>query len=738
MYVAFKVNDKKSVILPILYDCKMQSKNQISHDLVTLENPSNIQIDKNKEIVEIDNDGEMLIIVMNSVPSLSLNSIVLFTIECTGLIVHDYLKVCITNAARLDIHKLSENNCGFTPLDCMTDMFSRRKWPISSFSPPSWKQLNTENGNTPNWLINIVKTQMTKDDDAKRDGTEPEQPYDFLAAINIMDLDAELKTSIDDGNTKLFAALALKLEHTHIVDEYLLWLVSTDIPKKHCKLATSIGYKFLTAPNTITKRGTMRMKKYDTVFSKLSEKITVLRNLYKAGMINEFMVYVCTMLTRPIYVKILREIDIISLIKKIMIERPLFTDMVGVAMSYAMYYTTRYEFDTTRFNAMVDDPYVWNIDAAASFPSFECSPGSHPFIQMGLRYFKLFSPWTIIDFNRRIVTSEEAYVRMDTTAIRPGKKLSFIKIMPWCSLKLAFTGSRMGTCGAILPQEGSFKDFDEYIEKYVGTSEHQIDIAISEFNDMKTNDIEVAIDGDDANVTISEVFEECKNMSDIDIQFSGDFENFDNVAKLLVNILRRYGTVFMVKRKKYGNSYSWTIFADFMRYPIDLFYAKRSSIRLIVGFMTGYPRIYYNGTEIIVTSHYVCARVTGINIWYERMMMNDPIKMFVKSVVQEQVSMLMNFNEIQMLEKWLEKNEIEDEIVFGNVSTKNAIFWKGKSNAPKPLNSERHWLKTRWLTPDSNIPIPIWDGTELIIYTSHIFDRFWYDIIKIQGARARK
>ena len=702
--------------------------------MMLFENPSGIKINKMKEIIEIESDGDMITVAMNSYSSVSLNSIILFTNSCTNKLVHDYLKVRITNATRRKIHNLSENNCGFTPIDCMTEKFLKRRWPVSMFSPKEWKQLNSDNCHTSNWIINIVKSRIKTCDDAEHDGTIPEQPYDFSSHTVSMDLGLELKTSIENGNTKLFAELALKLDNNYIVDGYLLWLMSIDIPQKHREFATHIGSLFLDKfrISRMNKSNSIPIKIYETTFSDLSEHVEILRNLHIAGMINEFMVYVCTMLTRPIYVLLLREMDIILMMKQIMTERPLYTDMVGVAMSYAMYYATRYEFDTTRFNASMDDPYVLTIDMAASFPSFACSPGSHPFIQMGLEYFKLFSPWTIIDFNRRIVTSEEAYVRMNITAIRPEKKLNFIKIIPWRDLKLAFTGSRMGTCGAILPQEGSFKDFNEYIEKYVGTSEYHIDIAISEFNDMKTDNIEVYIDGDDANVVISKVFEDCKIMSDIDIQFGGKLENFDNAAKKLVNVLRKHGTVFMVKRKKFSNSYSWTIFADFMRYPIDLFCSTRSSIKLIAGFMTGYPRIYYDGNAIIVTSHYVCARVTGINIWYERMMLNDPIKMVLKSIVQEQVSMLINFNESRMLEKWMEKHDMEDKVVFGNVSKKNTIFWKGKINAPEPLNSERHWLRNRWLTPDSHINIPIWNKTELIIYTSHIFDRYWFDLIKIQ------
>ena len=738
MYVAFKVSEEKSVIWPCLYDKSITAKKAISHENKSLENPSGIKINKMYGIVEIESDGEMMMVVMNSTIYISLNEILLFAKAFTNEIVSRFLKECITKITKREIHDLSEIDCGFTHVDIMTEKMARRNWPVSMYSPESWRELQMAHGINGNWMIAIVTKQMKLDDDAVAAGTESEQPYDFLDELKSKDLDAELQKSIDEGKTNTFAALALKLNNSYIVDQYLMWLISSDIPEKHGKLATSLGARFMNGMQTQAahRKSTGQMHQYTRAFSDISKHVETLRNLNNAGMITEFMVYACTMLAMPIYVLLLRETDIISLIKKHMGERPLFTDMVGIAFSYAMYYATRYEYDTTRFDATLEDPYVWTLDMVAAFPLFECAPGSHPFIQMGLKYFKLFAPWTIVDFNRHTVTSEEALVRMNITTIRTEKKLDFSQIMPWNELKLVFTGSRMGTCGAILPQEAEFENFNAYIENYVGTSEVEIDKGVAEFVNLKTNDIIVSIDVE-ANAIITGVFEACKKKSDIDIQFCGPLDAFDNTAKKLVLCLRKHGVVFMVKRKKFRDSYSWTIFADFLRYPIDLFCANRSSIRLITGFMTGYPRIYYNGNTFIVTSHYVVARTTGINIWYERMMLNDPIGMMMKAVVQEQTTLLINFRETQMLEKWMEKNEMKEEIVFGNVSTKNSIFWKGKKNAPEPLNSERHWLQTKWTTPLSNVEMSIWNNTELVIATNGIFDRYWNDLIEIQSKRTK-
>jgi hypothetical protein len=740
MYVAFKVNNNKSVIWPSLYTNQISTYGHMSHRSKSLENPSGLVINKMYGIVEIESEGEMIMIIMNTIVYLSLNMITRFAKSCSNEIIQSYLKECISKSTRRAINDLNESNCGFEPLDIMTEKFAKRQWPVSMFSPSDWKELQMADGNHANWMINIVAKQIKLDNDAKINGTEPEQPYDFLADVESTDLDLELQTSIDTGNIKIFAALALKLDNTYTMDQYLMWLASTDIPQKHCKLATSLGARYMNTHHggLSTRKGKELMQLYERAQVDVSSHCETLRNLHDMQMINEVMVYACTMLTRPMYLLLLRETDIMDMIKIYKNDHPLYTDMVGVAMSYAMYYATRYEFDTTRFNASIEDPFVWTIDMAASFSEFDCAPGSHPFIQMGLKHFKLFSPWTIVDFNRRIVTSEEAIARMNITAIRDWEKLDFSKIIPWRTMNLTFTGSRMGTCGAILPQEAEYDNFNEYIKNYVGTCEELIDIAITEFDRMGTENIEVAIDGEHSNSAIASIFHDCKKMSDIDIQFCGKLECFDSTAKRLVMRLRSYGIVFMVKRKKFGDSYSWTIFADFLRYPIDLFCATRSSIRLITGFMTGYPRIYYDGNAVIVTSYYVCARVTGINIWYERMMMNDPIMMMVKSIVQEQASLLINFRESRMLEQWMEKHGMVDNLVFGNVSTKHAIFWNNKKNAPVSMDSERHWLQTEWMTPYSNSVIRIWDGKYLVIPDNHIFDRYWNDLIEIQSKRRYK
>jgi hypothetical protein len=713
----------------------------IQCDNKILQNPTNFVINKMYNICELGNDAEFMMIIMNSAIHLTLDDIIVFTNACTSHIVVEFLKDNISKAATRAVHALSDNTHKFNANDYMTYLFGRRKWPVSAHSSKEWRDAQMSKGFDTNWMIITIKTMLSTQELLKtnNDGNL-EMPYSDVISYNVKDdivnLDDEMETAISKGQVNKFSTLALKQDNSFVVEQYLMWIGSVELPEKFHIIVTKFGAHFMKNKRPRGVGASQQyLKMYDRPATNIFKHVATLHLMRNANMIDEFMVYACTMLSLPNYLLLLREVDIMNAISLYMKKRPVYTDMVGVAMSYAMYYATRYEFDTTSFDAMVDDPYVWTLKMMAAFPSFDATPGSGPYIQMGVKNMKLFTPWMVIDSARHIVKTKNAKTRMTMTCCRESSGLCFVKIIPWGALKLAFTGSRLGSCCFILPHETLFPNFYTYISEYVGTCEVEIDAAINEYNCTYNSEIEVPIVGINANITIANVFAACQKKSDIDIQYRGHIDDFDKAANHLVIALREHGTVFMVRRKKYGASYSWTIFASYLRYPIDLFCAPRSPIRLIVGFMTGYPRIYYDGAKIIGTSYYFVARKTGINIWYEKMRLNSPVTILVKSAIQEQCTILINYAECRALEEWRGIRG-ESPPIFGNMSIKNSFFWKGKKNPPKPIDSERHWLKSKWMIPLSGDVMKIWnDKCEFIIPTNNIFDGYASALVTIKNQK---
>jgi hypothetical protein len=734
-YTAFRMG-QKHVIWPTLSKGIPENYTTISHDDKKLINPANIKINTLYGIVLYKSTANMIMTIANTIVTLDIGSILRFMSECTNKDAFSYLARNANDVAFKNVSSLIDTDNNMFDVDEMTILFKKRRWPVSVFSPESWKTLCMKTGYEINWMIRVVKTRIGKDEKAEAKEEQKEASYDYMDGLQLVEIDASVQDLIKEGRVKEFAAFALTQENNHTATQYYSWLLVTDIPEKHRKMATSLGARFLkggsrTRPIGKAIHDNKRFGNF--VFADLSKHVITLNELLGAKMNNMFMLYICTMLSLPVYIKIIREYKLIARMTAIMKERPVFEDMVFKAMSCAMYYMTRFEHDSSTFSANIDDPFVLTLDMINALPQCNLAPESNPYIPMGISIMKYGIPFMIGGEHRRPVPTKDVLERINITAVGVKSRIDFVNIVPWCALDLVLTGSRMATCAFIGPQEAiMFKgDFDRYIAEYVGTSEHEIKEAINAYSELKTDDIVVDLKTeeslDDNILVIKQITEKIKKnkMTDIDICVGGDIEDFDRRAMELVEALREHGTVFMVRHEKANNRYSWTIFADFLRYTIDAFHVKRSSIRLIVGYMTSYPRIYYDGVSIIATSYYACCRMSGVNLWHEHLSMSDPIQIMLKSAKREQITMLINYRESKMLEDWCEDKKHCDP-VFGSVSCKHEFFWNEKEVNMEHINSEQHWLNRTYVTPKTRTVIPMWNYKDMQIErpTSDMFVKF--------------
>ena len=746
-YTAFRMG-ANHVIWPSLSKGVPENYEVISHDDEKLSNPANIKIDTLYGIVLYKSTANMIHTIATTIMSLDIGSILKFMSECSNRDVFSFLAKNANDVACKTVTSLVDaDNDMFDP-DVMTAELKNRRWPVSVYSPKSWRDICMTTGYEINWMIRVIKTQIELDEKAEAKGGQEEPPYDYLSGLKIEELDVSIQDLIKEGRTKEFAAFAITQENTHTAAQYYDWLLATDIPEKHRVHATSLGAQFLKGGSRTRPIGQLlrERRRFDNfAFADLSKHVVTLRELIAAKMDNMFMLYICTMLSLPVYIKIIREHKLIAKMTTIMNERPVYEDMVMRAMSCAMYYMTRFEHDASTFIVNIDDPFVLTMDMINAFPLCMSAPETNPYVPMGVPIMKYGIPYMIGGEHRRPVPTKDISKRINITAVGAKSQIDFVKIVPWCELGLALTGSRMGTCAFIGPQEAiQFKgNFEQYITGYIGTSEREIKTAIDAYNNMKIQNIIVdlqiskGVDNDKNVQVIKDTFDHIKKQkkTDIDIRVGGDVEEFDRRVIELVKALREHGVVFMVRHEKSNNRYSWTIFADYLRYTIDAFHAERSPIRLIAGYMTGYPRIYYDGISFIATSQYACCRMSGVNLWYERMMMNDPIKIMLKSAKScGEISMLLNYSESHMLKKWCVEQK-KAEPVFGSVSTTHEFFWDDKDVNMKHVNCEQHWLNRKFVTPKSCIELPVWDydNMQIVRPTSDMFIRYVKEVDELKS-----
>lgn len=469
MYVAYR-HGNKNIIWPHAYDGTIAEKKVLSHSNNTLENPANIKRNKIKGIAGVA-DGQMILIAMETICYMSFSDILSFTMSLDKCHMRTFMVSKITSALRQQLGSLNQDTCGFSR-DLIQEKVSRRRWPCSIFSPPEWKALVAKNNVATNWMISaVIKIAGTEDQKA----AENEPPYDFLEEIKGANIEQKLIDAVESGDTKTFANLALNIEgNSYIMDQYLTWLQTAEIPKQHRKMATSLGASQLAKKNGVNWYRNHEQT-YIVHFADVSDHVSNLTKLRAIGLNDEYMTYICTLLSLPTYLLLLRETDVIAHMTKLMNDHPVYTDMVAVAMSYAMYYATRIEQDVSRYNVTLDHPFVWTADMVAALPTFNNDPpGVTPYFQIGFCNVKIFTPWVVSDGNRRVVNTEKALERVNTIATGSEQKVKFVDIVPWHKFQFALTGSKMSSAAAVNPMEKKFNSFDEFVCKFLLTAESHV------------------------------------------------------------------------------------------------------------------------------------------------------------------------------------------------------------------------------------------------------------------------
>lgn len=719
-------------VWPHIYDGTMHTR-VIKHTDKSIMNPASFPINKMRPIHSVD-ESQMIVVALNTMKYMQLSDIMLFASHINNGILLDMIKNNISGIFRTQLNCLRECPESFKD-DIIKEKFSNRRWPYSTFSPQSWKDLVAANSTASNWMISLVSAKIEQSD-----SDDGEMPYDFLRDIIDSKMSDALRAAVENGDVKKFAAIAGKMSNNYIVSQYIIWLATTPIPEKFHKFATSLGAMQIERAHGANWINNVD-KKYDfDVFEDLSKHINLLNGFYSIGMYNEFMTYLCTILSLPSYILMLREIEIISRMTNLMEEHPVFADMVAIAMSYVMYYATRIEQDTSRYRASIDDPFVFTADMVAAFPRFSNDPpGVNPYFQIGFDNPKIFIPWVVVNSNRQILPTEEVVNRINIFATGSKSTIKFTEIVPWQSMKLTLTGSKLGSAVSINPKEHLFKSVDEFVEKHLITATEYIKKMMDRYRENHNGDVIVKIDpkkdGDEADSAMAELYEACRNdCSDFDIAFGGDDEDYDKIAIDLVQLFKEHGEAFMIRREK-KKGYSWMIFVEYLNYPIDLFHSYREPIQLIRGFMTAYPRAYFDGMSVIMTSHFIAARLAGVNLTYESMMLNDPCEIMFKSMTQELVTLMMSIYEKSVFEQWLVSKGIDQKPIYGNVTVRNPIFWIKKEPESPTIDFESHWLKTKRMTPVSKKIMNIFEKGKFHIPDISIFAEYYADLNEIKDRK---
>jgi hypothetical protein len=713
MYSAYK-QDKKVTIWPVCHNLQLPGCSVSFSESI---NPVGVYIDKMYQIIETDKDSEMIKIISFTASEVSCKNLLKFASYCKPGVVLDLLKEKIVTAVNNERRKFSYDN--ITKTSKLVKDFNVRKWPVGINSPTGWRALNSAISIENNAYINAVIRHMSLNDAAVETHILYEESYSYLELdeIHFVTLEAEIDSAIKNNNIKKTASLLLSEPRSLVLDQYLQWLMSVDIDPRYAKFAINLA---LIITKQSKKTGVIRpeTKEQDYIYN-VKDITDIAHLIYNIGLIDEFMVYTCSAICLPQNVLLLKEINLIEKMKDCCKSHIKYEGIFRSSFACAIRNCNNIEYKNVYSKISINDVFVFTIDIASTLSHGLGMAGIDVFTPVPSKFLKLKTPFLIFDEKRRVVKLDELIVRINVTANRNPDGPRFTDIVPWNHLTL--TGSRLATAGAIRPMESEYDSFQSYICGYIGSSEHLMDELFAKCKELMIEDFEIDVE---VNPDIKEITEKCKLQTDIDLCYSGELEKFDDFASSFVEKLRLHGEAFMIKRPKDRGLYSWTVYSEILRYPMDIFSSSRDSINLINGFMTCYPKIYFNGKNAFCTCGYLSASVSGINYLYNRMSRNDPIRIMMKSAIREQVTMLINFNESQTLIKWLDDKK-KPEPVFGHVSKNNSIFGRDVES----LDSEMFWPRNQWMTPMSNYVINIWDGDEMVIPPSYIFDMYYSELI---------
>jgi hypothetical protein len=716
MYTAYKQDDN-TIIWPILHNIQITGNIILfSEDI----NPVGFYVDKMHQIIETDKCIDMVSIISFTSTDISCDKLLKFATKCKPGIVLDILKEKISISINKERRNFSYENVTKTS-KLVTDFYNR-KWPVGINSPVEWRKLNNSTTIEDNSIINAVLRHISINDAKVEDVIIYEESYSYIESddINFINIDEELNEAIKSKNVKKVALLLLSTPRHHKLEQYLQWLISVNINELYANFVINLAL-IMRMPNVKNSIKSPKIIDESIYIYEIKHIVDIAYLLYNICLINEFIIYICSALCLPQYLLLLKEVNLIEIIKSCCKSHIKYESIFRASLACAIRNCNNAEYLKLYSYISKNDIFVFTIDIAHTLSHGLGQSTINIFTPVPSKYLKLKTPFFVFDDKRKIVKLDELIFRINTTANRNVSGPRFTDIVPWKHLTL--TGSRLATAGAIRPMESDYKCFQSYICDYVGTCEYLMDELFVEYKELKTNDIEIIIDN---NPKMKIITDKCKLLTDIDLHHYGDFIDLDDVVKSFIETLRKYGIAFMIKRPKFQETYSWTVYSEILRYPMDIFSSIRNPINLINGFMTCYPKIYFDGKNAYCTCGYLSANVSGINYMYNRMINMDPIRVMMKSTTREQVTMLINYNESEKLNKWL-KHKNMPEAVYGNVSIKHSIFEKNNDN----IDSETYWPRSKWLTPISNIDIDIWDGDEMVTPPQYIFDLYYSELSTI-------
>jgi hypothetical protein len=609
--------------------------------------------------------------------------------------------------------------------DPISIAFKTRNWPVSGISPDAWREFLVDSMPIDdNWIVRMSKriidnrTKGIQDDYCNMDTDELSSPWDPSIKFDTMaeqGLEKYIDTILANNPSRFYLQVAEWLRKN-------IRTLNSSTQKDVLKFLVNVmRYKPATMRAVIPATQPQPTGVYD-----IESIADVLRGLQRTGMDDLFMTLMCSALCVSQYTKIIYKLDLVRHMTAIMNTRPVYTGLVKMAIAYVMYYLTRIEYIAHRHRSTLTDPFVLDMELIVELPVFaDCD--ITPWMPMAIKYPKYNIPMHVSGV-RRPVPVADIPTRLNTTMVADGYALDITKDIPWGDLSLVLTGSRYTGACWVGPRELTYPSLREYIVEYIGTSTRAIGDMCAAYKAIKHapmlilpeidgwEQVDGALDDSPALRAILAAAEAMKKPdsvfnrpTDIDIAFIGEADKLNTTARKLIDVLRRYGTAFGIKNER-PYSYTWTIVSEALRFTIDLYCPKTSAIGMLAGYMTSYPRAYFDGARHIGTADYVCARMSGVNHRYAATMY-DPISVMMKCLYREDISMIVNDREKELLEKWFAKFMPRvQRINFGNVSMDHPFFARANDPYEKKYDTvERPWVYPSINYPYSKMVIGIWD-----------------------------
>lgn len=583
-------------------------------------------------------------------------------------------------------------------IDAITLAFKSRKWPVKQNSPDSWKQLcaagigGPTGAQTGNWMINAAKRIMGLCE-VKSGGLGDNYPTEgrprTAGHSALTPVPNEFCAKAGEPAGAYIERLRSRTDIRQRGNELLQWLDSmsdrvTDRVKDELfGYMARVVWRDATyvAGSSMPQQIVPSAPKFAPDVARLKAVMPILRGLMAIDDEDHFMYFFCSLLCRRDYVWLLRNVDLVTHMVDIMTLRPVFEPLVRLAISYAVFFMTRIEYDAERSGVSIADANILSMDMIAAMPVFD---DVTPYIPIGIKHLKFNVPLRL-DGLRTPVPPTDIGARLNAMFVcRERTRFDVMTDIPWLRMQLILTGSRYAGACFIGPLErvdglNRADSLKQHIVKNLGTSQPVIDALVAAYQELK---IDTPCIEPDTSAAIHELVDTLKgkNVSlerrptDIDIATYCPEAEFDERAAAFVRHLRQFGTVFAVHGDpKFSGRRSWTIVASFLRYAIDFFWPNASPTAMIMRYMTCYSRAFFDGVSHIGTADFMCSQMSGVNYRYINTMY-DPVALMLKCARREGITILINYKEQQLMQQWMAINMPGIPMTAGNVSLQHPFY----------------------------------------------------------------